>query len=118
MTETKTYSGGCHCGAVKYEVDLALETVNRCNCSHCAKKGFLLTFAPADAFRLLSGDDAQTEYRFNKKAIEHRFCSTCGVQSFGRGEMGGAKMVAINVRCLEDVDANALTIKEIDGKSF
>ncbi|MGD2132408.1 MAG: GFA family protein [Maricaulaceae bacterium] len=118
MTETKTYTGGCHCGAVKYEVDLALETVNQCNCSHCRRKGFLLAFAPASSFRLISGDDAQTEYRFNKKTIEHLFCKTCGVQSFGRGEMPSGPVVAINVRCLEGVDANALEIKAIDGASL
>jgi hypothetical protein len=27
-------------------------------------------------------------------------------------------MVAINARCLDDVDVGALTIKPVDGKSF
>ena len=121
MTESKTYTGGCHCGAVRYEVALDLSApVMECNCSHCAKKGFLLAFAPAEAFTLASGEGALSEYRFNSKTIRHLFCATCGVQSFGRGVPpgGGAEMAAINVRCLDDVDPATLTITPVDGKSL
>ncbi|MEK7181858.1 MAG: GFA family protein, partial [Patescibacteria group bacterium] len=96
------YTGGCHCGAVKYEVETDLSEVMDCNCSHCAKKGFLLAFVPADQFQLLSGEESLTEYRFNKKAIAHLFCSICGVQSFGRGSgPDGKEVVALNARCLD-----------------
>ncbi len=119
MTTAKSYSGGCHCGAVKYEVVSDLSPVMECNCSHCAMKGFLLTFVPTDSFKLISGADAQTEYRFNKKHIQHVFCATCGVQSFGRGTSpDGSEMVAVNVRCLEGVDLAALEPTPVDGRSF
>jgi hypothetical protein len=117
--ETKTHVGGCHCGKVRYEVETGLEKVISCNCSHCSKKGFLLTFVPAGRFRLLSGADDLAEYRFNKKAIAHLFCKTCGVQSFGRGsDQNGNEVIAVNVRCLDDVDIDALEIAKVDGKSF
>ena len=81
-------------------------------------KGFLLTFIPADTFTLLSGEESLTEYRFNTQKIQHLFCSICGVQSFGRGNgPDGAPMVAINVRCLDNVDTEALTIVAYDGKT-
>lgn len=115
----KHYTGGCQCGAVRYEVTTDLDNAISCNCSRCAKLGAILAFAPADAFKLLSGDDAQTEYRFNKKVIEHLFCSTCGIESFARGFLpDGAPIVAINVRCLDDVDVTALTPKPVDGRSY
>ncbi|MEK7549481.1 MAG: GFA family protein, partial [Patescibacteria group bacterium] len=111
------YTGGCHCGAVKYEVEADLSEVMDCNCSHCAKKGFLLAFVPADQFQLLSGEESLTEYRFNKKAIAHLFCSICGVQSFGRGSgPDGKEVVALNARCLDGIDMSTLTIKHVDGK--
>lgn len=111
--------GGCHCGAVRYEADVDLADVMECNCSHCEKKGFLLSFTPLDKFTLLSGADKVTEYRFNKKAIAHQFCTTCGVQSFAIGKTpDGNEMAAVNVRCLDDIDLEGLHPKPVDGRSF
>ena len=61
----ETYEGGCHCGAVRFSCEADLSTVLECNCSHCSKKGFLLVFVPQQQFRLTSGEDKLTEYRFN-----------------------------------------------------
>ena len=80
------YTGGCHCGAVRYEVEADLSTAMECNCSHCAMKGFILTFVPAADFTLLTPEAKLTEYQFNKKHIHHLFCPICGVQSFGNGK--------------------------------
>jgi len=118
MPETRTYKGGCHCGAVRFEAKTDLGQVITCNCSICAKHGLLLTFAPAQAFALKSGQDQLTEYRFNKKIIGHTFCRVCGVEMFGRGKApDGTEMVAINVRCLDGVDPAALKLTPFDGKS-
>ena len=112
MTEMKTYTGGCHCGKVRYEVKADLGRVTACNCSICAKTGWLLAFVPADQFTLLSGEDALSDYQFGKKRIHHLFCSSCGIRSFGRGTgPDGRQMRAINVRCLDEVDIGALEIK-------
>jgi len=119
MTETKKYAGGCHCGKVRYEATADLGKVMACNCSICSKKGYLLTFVGADQFTLLSGEDARSDYQFNKMNVHHLFCSTCGVGSFGRGAMpDGKQVVVLNVRCLDDVDTTTLTVAQIDGKSF
>jgi hypothetical protein len=120
MSDAKTYTGSCHCGKVRYEVTLDLAKVTACNCSMCNKKGTLLTFAPVEAFRLLSGEDALTSYQFNKKVINHNFCSICGVTSFARGKRpaDGAPLIAVNARCLEGVDIAKLEIRQFDGKSL
>lgn len=111
------YSGGCQCGAVAYEVDVDLDGAVTCNCSRCKPMGFVLAFTPADKFTLKSGADAQTEYLFNSETIHHLFCSACGVESFARGEKDGNKMIAVNVNCLEGVDARALPAQQVDGAS-
>ena len=110
----KKYQGSCHCGAIKYEVEGEFNEGMKCNCSHCSRKGFLLSFVPKTQFTLLSGADNLTTYQFNKKQIDHVFCKTCGVQSFGTS----GDMVAINLNCLEDFDTSTLTINEVDGKNF
>jgi len=112
------HTGGCHCGKVRYEVEADIKEVNSCNCSLCQKRGYLLAFVPRAQFTVLSGEDAQTDYQFNRKIIHHLFCGTCGVSSFGTGSGDYADTVAINVRCLDDIDLDALTVKTIDGRSL
>jgi hypothetical protein len=51
--------------------------------------------------------------------VHHLFCSHCGVGSFARGKRpDGAEMIAVNVRCLDDVDPAALSPMPFDGKSL
>jgi hypothetical protein len=110
------YSGGCQCGAVRYEVDADLDKTITCNCSRCRKLGSILAFSPATAFTLLKGEDQLTEYLFNKEQVSHLFCKICGIQSFARGKMpDGTATAAINVRCLDGVDPDALTPYKHDG---
>ena len=119
MSEAKSMSGGCHCGAVRFEATTGVGEVMACNCSLCAKTGWLLTFVPANSFKLIAGADHLTDYQFNRKTMHHVFCKTCGVHSFSRGQSPkGGEMYALNVRCLDDVDVNGLPVKHVDGKSF
>jgi hypothetical protein len=119
MTEAKTYSGGCHCGSVRFEVKTDLSNVIACNCSICSRAGWLLSFAQAEAFILKSGEDVLSDYQFGKKHVHHVFCRTCGVRSFSRGAgSDGKAMFAFNVRCLDGVDVEGLKVKQVDGKSL
>jgi hypothetical protein len=119
MAYAKTYTGGCHCGEVRYETTTDLASVMSCNCSICAKRGALWTFVPLDQFALRSGEDCLTDYQFNKKIIHHLFCSICGIGSFSRGKgPDGSEMIAVNVRCLDGVDLAALKPAPFDGKSL
>jgi hypothetical protein len=119
MAEMKTCSGACHCGKVRYEVTTDFGRVLECNCSICAKRGYVLTFVVADLFRLLAGEEALTDYQFDKKRLHHLFCATCGSAPFARGTgRDGRAMVGVNVRCLDGIDLAALTIMPFDGKSL
>ncbi len=120
MAEKTTYHGSCQCGAVSYEAtSTPIEDALSCNCSMCRRKGSLLTFIPASDFDLKSGEEALSDYQFNKRVIHHLFCKTCGVTSFVRGQMpDGTPMIALNVRCLDEIDPKALRINHVDGKNF
>jgi hypothetical protein len=119
MTEPTKHTGGCHCAKVRYEVTLNLsEPAITCNCSMCARSGTMLRFVPADQFKLLSGADSLTSYRFNTKVIDHLFCSTCGIKSFAIGKSrDGGDTRAINVRCLDDVNLVEIPTHQYDGRS-
>lgn len=113
------YLGGCHCGAVRFEVDMEITSLVSCNCSICSKKGHLLAFAPENSFKLLKGEEALSYYQFNQKVIHHYFCKICGISPFGKGKTpDGQQMRAINVRCLDDIDIKKFSITEYDGKSI
>jgi hypothetical protein len=119
MSTPKTYTGQCHCGAVRYEVATDLAGLADCNCSRCRRLGWIMQPVPAEDFRLLAGETALKPYRFNTDRIEHLFCENCGIESFARGENAGRKMVVVNVNCLEDapeIDRN--TIKHWNGREF
>jgi hypothetical protein len=118
MMEAKTYTGSCQCGAIRYEARIALEKVVTCNCSRCQKLGSMLAFIPASEFRLLYGADDLKHFTFNTHRIDHTFCKGCGIQSFAHAKApDGTNTVAINARCLDDVDLTSLTIVHYDGKS-
>ncbi len=112
-------SGSCHCGAVAFSVEGEIEQAIECNCSHCSRKGFLLWFVPRSALDVSSGTDKLTTYTFNKHVIAHQFCAVCGCQPFGLGSApDGAEMAAINIRCLEGIDLDAIQRVPVDGRRF
>lgn len=107
----RTHRGGCHCGAVTFEVDApARVTVSECDCSICRMSGYLHLIVPQARFRLLRGADALTEYRFNTGTARHLFCRRCGVKSFyvPRSNPDG---YSINVRCLDQTTLEHLEIE-------
>jgi len=116
----KTYQGSCHCGTVRYELDTDLsEGTGRCNCSICAKRRFWGTTVRPEQFRLLSGEDALGDYRFNTESVHHRFCRTCGVATFGHGyieEVGGA-FYSVSLATIDgaEEDLAGAPVKYMDG---
>ena len=111
------YLGGCHCGAVRFEVEAPewVEAKN-CNCSICAKSGHLHLIVPRSRFRLLQGGDALTTYTFNSGVAQHYFCSTCGIKPFyvPRSNPDG---IDVNVRCFDETPGE-LVVHDFDGQNW
>jgi len=123
----KHYTGSCHCGTVRYEVDLDLSkgTV-RCNCSICTKARAWFTFVKPEQLRMVAGEETMSEYRWTPPGrpgpfLHYRFCKTCGVRLYGTGdaEFMGGKFYALAVATLDDVDPDDLAaapMKFIDNR--
>ena len=113
-----THKGGCHCGRVRFEVDAPAELhIDDCNCSMCARTGFLHLIVPADRFRITQGRDALTEYTFNTGVARHLFCSHCGIKAFyvPRSHPDGW---SVNARCIDAGTVTGMRINAIDGRHW
>ena len=111
------YRGSCHCGAIQFEIEAPNEIeVEDCNCTICAKTGFLHLILPLNKFELLSGQDAITTYTFNTGVAKHTFCKKCGVKPFytPRSNPDG---IDINVRCL-DTRPDKINVVVFDGQNW
>ena len=111
------YTGSCHCKAVTFAIEAPDHfEVDDCNCSICAKAGFLHLIIPLSKFTLLSGQDKLTTYTFNTGVAKHTFCSVCGMKPFytPRSNPDG---IDINVRCL-DQQPISMTIVQFDGQNW
>ena len=110
--------GACHCGAVSFEVQTpdAL-IVDECNCSICDRIGFLHVIVPLSRFRILSGEDQLTHYRFNTGVADHTFCKVCGVKPFyvPRSNPDG---MSVNFRCLDRSEFASVEIRPFDGRNW
>lgn len=112
-----TISGGCHCGAVRFEAECpASPLAQECNCSICAMSGYVHLIVPKSAFRLLAGKSNLSTYTFNSGVAQHYFCKTCGIKPFyiARSNPDGFD---INVRCLDTVP-DGLQVEPFDGKNW
>jgi hypothetical protein len=117
MTEPMTYTGGCHCGAVRYQIQVEnLEAVD-CNCSICRKKGFIHLIVPESRFTLLQGADALSTYTFNSGIAKHHFCRHCGIHSFYRPR-SHPEGYDVNLRCLDGNAISQFQITPFDGQNW
>jgi len=123
------YEGGCHCGALRFAVELADDErdVLDCNCSICTKKGFLHLIVDEPRFTLISPEDRSESgplhsrgtlavYTFGTRTAQHMFCATCGIHPFYRPR-SHPDAWDVNVRCL-DVPLDHWRIRPFDGANW
>jgi hypothetical protein len=115
----KKHQGSCHCGAVRFEVELELgKGGSRCNCSICTKLASFGTILKPDAFKLLAGEENLSIYAWGSETSKRYFCKTCGVHCFGRGhlEQLGGDFVSVNLHTLDGVELSGLPSIYWDGR--
>lgn len=113
-----TCSGGCHCGRVKFEIEIPDKiTVHRCSCSICQKSGYLHLIVPSNRFKLLCGEEDLLEYRFHTGVARHLFCGICGIKSF-YVPRSHPESFSVNLNCTDLPDEVDVTIKDFDGRNW
>ncbi len=113
-----THKGGCHCGAIRFEVDAPAKLeVTRCNCSICRMNGFLHLIVPATDFRLTHGEHSYNTYTFNTGVAQHHFCRRCGIKPFyvPRSHPDG---ISVNANCIDPETIEGITATDFDGQNW
>jgi len=110
--------GSCHCGQIRFSVADAPIKAIRCNCSYCARRGWLTGYANVDEFELLSGKDVLVSYRFGGRTATNYFCPNCGIHTHFHGTYANRPHYAYSIACLEGIDFESLPVEHIDGRSF
>ena len=116
--EEVVHAGGCHCGRVRFEFSAPAEiAATECNCSICAKAGYLHFIVPQAKFRLLKGEDSLATYTFNTGKARHLFCRVCGIKSF-YVPRSHPDSYSVNVRCLDEGSVKGMTVRPFDGRNW
>jgi hypothetical protein len=108
------YLGSCHCGRVRFEVQTVLDHVRVCDCSICRRRGALIHRVEESDFKLLTPLEDLSTYRFHTHQATDYFCPRCGVLPFRRPRTA-PHLWAVNVRCLEGADLDAIPIERVHG---
>ncbi|GJJ15355.1 hypothetical protein Clacol_009631 [Clathrus columnatus] len=124
-TPRKWYDGACHCGKFQFTfqhpiVEDGFEVLT-CNCSICTAKGALYVYIPDPAvdFKFTKGSLKElAEYRFDRKAVGHLFCGSCGSNLLEDILLGEQKVIAVNARFIKGIDLNAIKLRHLDGRSL
>src|SRR3546814_14222887 len=96
--------GGCHCGAVRFEVDIPAQVrLLECNCSICTLTGYLHCIVPHQDFELITGRAALQSYRFGTGQAVHLFCKNCGIKSFYQPRSHRSEERRVGKECVSTV---------------
>lgn len=120
------HTGSCHCGEVRFEFGAEITHARVCDCSICRKRGAMNFRIEREALTLLSDWEGLSVYRWGSKTAADYFCPRCGIMPFRRPSdptpQERAEGIepfdgwAVNLRCVDGVDLDALEIRRIEGR--
>ena len=98
-------SGGCHCGAVRYEMTAEVAHHALCHCTDCRKA----SGAPATAWAMAAADQVTiTGEPVTYASSEHGrrlFCGACGTSLFYTNDVVFPGMIDVQSATLDDPDS-------------
>lgn len=117
--------GSCHCKATQFEVSEAPESVTRCTCSFCSKRGALWAYYTPAEFRLTTAPDRVSTYQWGSYTAKHHHCAICGCGTFtetpdystGEPDFENPK-VSVNARLFDGFELDAVEVVMIDGRNL
>lgn len=103
---TEPYTGGCACGAIRYETKHAPIFQNHCQCRDCQRRsgtghGSYLTF-PGRADMTITGKPSHWQSVADSGHVKvHAFCPVCGTPVY-LGFVAMPDLIAVHAASLDD----------------
>jgi hypothetical protein len=113
----RKYTGSCHCGAVRFEIETDFPELTMCDCSICRRKNALMVKVHESSFTLLAGEELLSEYQFHTRTARHFFCKVCGIYPFHRKRVT-PDHYGINVFCLHDFEPAGIPVRSTAGAAM
>ena len=111
-------SGACHCGAVRFILDVAPETVTDCNCSICRRYGVLWAYYRPEQVRFEPVQPATDTYTTASHTLAFHRCHTCGCVTHWAPLAGrDPGRMAVNARLLHPDVLAGIRVRHLDGAS-
>jgi hypothetical protein len=77
------HTGGCLCGAVKFEIDGPMRDVVACHCGQCQKThGNFAAYSATDTDKLRLTEDRGLAWFISSETARRGFCRECGASLF------------------------------------
>lgn len=108
------YSGSCHCGAVRFEIEAEPTEMTTCDCTLCVKKNALMIRIAQSALTITAGTADVATFQWNTGVARHHFCKRCGIYTFHRKRADPASF-GVNVFCLDGFDRSQIPTRATDG---
>lgn len=112
------HKGQCHCGGVKFTVNLpnGLVEPRRCNCSMCRRRGAVVASVALKDLTIIEGEALLSLYQFNTNTAKHYFCARCGIYTHHQ-RRSNPELYAFNIACLDGIDPFVLKhVPVLDGE--
>ena len=111
------HSGSCHCGGIRFTIDVEPVELTTCDCSLCVKRHAVMTKVPEAALSVQTGQDLLATYEWNTRRAKHHFCRRCGIYVFHR-KRAAPDYFGVNVFCLDGFDMASLPVRATDGRGM
>jgi len=108
--------GHCHCGAVRWRLNVKPDWLTRCNCSYCRRANALWAHADASQVRLDYPAGGVVRYLQGDRTLVFVSCLSCGCTTHWEAadrESGGR--MAVNANMAEPAAITGLRIRRFDG---
>lgn len=109
----------CHCGRVTIRLPRKPDYVNSCNCSLCAKTGWLGIYYSSDELVIDGEFDPYVRNDLRQTYLKVMRCTNCGIATHWEPLTPPPhQRMGVNARLVDPALLDGVEVREVDGRSW